>query len=180
MDCKITSIDSSQRRGFTLIEMLMAVGIGSILFTSVALMLFHTSRSYAAMFNYVDLDQHSRNALDRMSQEIRQADRLISGTASQLNFSFNGSTLSYTYDPAAKTLTRTYQNQSQVLLTQCDTLSFSIFQRNPVGGSYDVYPTAQASTTKLVQLNWTCSRNILGKTWNTESVQSAKIVLRKE
>jgi hypothetical protein len=148
--------------------------------TLVALLVFYTAHSFAAMFNYVDLDQYSRNALDRMSMEIRQADRLVSSTTNQLVFSYNGGTLSYTYDPTAQTLTRVFGAQTDVLLTQCRQLLFTIYQRNPIGGSYDVYPTGTATTTKLVQLNWTCSRSILGQAVNTESVQSAKVVLRKE
>jgi len=30
-----------------------------------------------------------------------------------------------------------------------------------------------------VQLSWTCSRKVLGKKSTTESVQSAKVVIRK-
>jgi hypothetical protein len=33
---------------------------------------------------------------------------------------------------------------------------------------------------KLVQVTWVCSRSILGKKVNTESVQSAKVVIRKQ
>jgi len=158
----------------------MASGIGGIVLTALALLVYYTAHSFAAMINYVDLDQYSRNALDRMSMEIRQADRLVSCTTNQLVFSYNGGTLSYTYDPTAQTLTRVFGADSQVLLTQCGKLLFTTYQRNPVGGSYDVYPTGTATTTKLVQLTWTCSRSILGQAANTESVQSAKVVLRKE
>ncbi|MBI4659259.1 MAG: hypothetical protein HY735_10495, partial [Verrucomicrobia bacterium] len=55
-----------------------------------------------------------------------------------------------------------------------------IYQRNPIGGTYDQYPTGAASTCKLVQLRWICSRKILGVAKNTESVQSAKVVIRKQ
>jgi hypothetical protein len=49
-----------------------------------------------------------------------------------------------------------------------------------MNGSYDQYPTASASTCKLVQLDWICSRPIIGTQKNTESVQSAKVVIRKQ
>jgi prepilin-type N-terminal cleavage/methylation domain-containing protein len=180
MDCKITFTKQARPRGFTLVEMMIALAIGSTVLTSLALLVTYTSRSFAAMINYVDLDQRSRNALDRLSMEIRQADRLMSSTTNQLTFSYNGGTLSYTYDRVAKTLTRTFGGESQVLLRECEKMDFSIYQRNPVGGTYDVYPTGTPSTTKLVQITWTCSRSILGQAVNTESVQSAKFVLRKQ
>jgi hypothetical protein len=66
------------------------------------------------------------------------------------------------------------------LLEQCDYLKFSIFQRNPIGGTYDQYPAATPATCKLVQLTWICSRPIVGSGKNTECVQSAKVVIRKE
>ena len=65
-------------------------------------------------------------------------------------------------------------------MTECDYLRFAIFQRNPIGGTYDQYATASATNCKLVQLNWICSRTILGAKVNTESVQSAKIVIRRQ
>jgi hypothetical protein len=67
-----------------------------------------------------------------------------------------------------------------MLLTNCDFLTFQIFQRNPVSASYDVYPTANAASCKLINVSWICSRSILGSRLNTESVQTAKIVIRKQ
>lgn len=180
MDCKITSTKRPRRGAFTLVELLIATGTGAVLLAALAILVFHTARSLAAISNYVDLDQKSRQALDRMVLEIRQADSLTSYSTNALQFAYNGGTLTYTYNSSAKTLTRTYGTRTDTLLKECDTLAFSIYQRNPVGGSYDVYPTASIATAKLVQMTWTCSRKILGQSVNTESVQSAKIVMRKQ
>lgn len=170
----------------TLVELLIAMGVGSILFLAVGTLAFYSARSFAALSNYVELDNYSRNALDQMSREIRQADSLISGTDHQLVFQVanptNGSIyqVTFTYDPATRIMTRTQGAQQTVMLKECDFLKFSIFQRNPIGGTYDQYPTANPATCKLVQMSWICSRNILGKKANTESVQSAKVVIRKQ
>ena len=89
-------------------------------------------------------------------------------------------TLSFIYDPTNKTLLRIKGAQTDVLLTGCDSLTFSIYQRNPVAGSYDQYPTASVATAKLVQVQWLCSRPLYyNALQNTESMQSAKIVIRK-
>ena len=167
----------------TLMELMVATSIGSIVSLGVASLLFYSGRSFAAMANYVDLDHRSRIALDSMSRAIRQANRLTDSTSTSLTFEDSDSgTLSFTYDPAAKTLTRFKDGTPDPtpLLEECDFLEFSIYQRNPVGGTYDQYPTATAGTCKLVQLNWVCSRKIFGVKKNTESVQSAKIVIRKQ
>lgn len=164
-------------------ELMVATAISSVVAVGVAAMMFYSGRSFAAIANYVDLDHRSRMALDIMSREIRQANRLTSYTSTSLTFEdYDGAPLSYTYDPDAKTLTRNKNGtpDSKPLLEECDFLQFSIYQRNPVAGTYDQYPTATASTCKLVQLNWVCSRKIFGVPKNTESVQSAKVVIRKQ
>ena len=57
---------------------MVASGIGVIVFVLAAVIIFFSARSFAAITNYVDLDRLSRNALDVMSTEIRQVDRLVS------------------------------------------------------------------------------------------------------
>ena len=69
----------------------------------------------------------------------------------------------------------------RALLEGCDYLDFQIFQRTAVGGVYDQYPvTADEAAAKIVQISWVCSRSLIGSLINSESVQSAKIVVRKQ
>jgi Tfp pilus assembly protein PilW len=169
----------------TLVELLVATAISGVVLIVVSSLTFYSARSFAALTNYVDLDQRSRNALDTMISDIRQADALSSFTPTRVQF-FGTSpaayTLIYNYDPATKRLTKTLNGVSTVLLTECQALEFKIFQRNGIAGTPDLVP-AQASRpdlVKAVQLTWTCSRDILGKKANTESVQSARVVIRKQ
>ncbi len=160
---------------------MVGTAIASLVLTAVASLSLYSGRSFAALANYADLDSYSRNALDRMTKEIRQTNALKSYSDTQLTFKdFDDADLSFTYDPSARTLTRVKGSVNEVLLEECDFLTFSIYQRNPVNGTYDQYPTAAAATCKLVQLSWICSRTILGARMNTESVQSAKVVIRKQ
>ena len=183
---KITSIKgkrSQRRSGLTLVELLVSVAICSILLVGLAALVFYTGRSYAALANYVDLDATSRNALDTMSREIRQTRQLLTGTTNKLTFEdFDGRPLVYEYIPADRKLVRSKDGvpDAQPLLTECNFLEFLMFQRNPIGGQYNQYPTANAATCKLIQLRWVCSRDLITSRWNTESVQSAKIVIRKQ
>lgn len=161
--------------------MMVAAAIGSMLLVSAGMLASYSARSYAAMTNYVDLDNRSRKALNKLTRDVRQANYLSSYTSQQLVFmDFDNASLTYTYSPSAKTLVRLKNDVSETLLTECDFLQFNIYQRNPVGGSYDQYPTATATNCKVVQVSWVCSRHILGARINTESVQSAKIVIRKQ
>ena len=165
----------------SLVQLLVGTAIASLVLAAVASLSLYSGRTFAALANYVDLDNYSRNALDRMTKEIRQTKSLKSYTTTQLTFKdFDDTDLSYSYDPTGRTLCRVKNGQSEVFLEECDYLTFSIYQRNPVNGTYDQYPTATATTCKLVQLSWICSRTILGAKMNTESVQSAKVVIRKQ
>src|SRR5258708_1285016 len=114
MDCTITSysLKRSRRRGMTLVELQIASAISVILFTAVLALAFYTARSFAAFTNYVDLDASSRNALDVMSTEIRQADLLTAASSTNLTFQTTDAgtgakhTLKYVYTPNRKELTR--------------------------------------------------------------------------
>ena len=180
MDFKVTS--TKRRLGFTLVEMAVGLGVASLVMLALGALSSYTARSMAALANYTDLDQNSRNALDTMSQEIRQTRRLTDGSTNRLVFEdSDGGSLQYFYDRDSKTLRRQKNGAgTKVLLDNCQQLTFSMFQRNPVAGSYDVYPAATPATCKLIQLKWTCSRNLLREGANTESVQSSKIVIRKQ
>jgi Tfp pilus assembly protein PilW len=165
----------------TLLEMLIAMSIGVVVLTSVGAFSLYGGRSFAAIANYLEMETDSRNALDTLTRDIRQATALTAYTSTQLTFQdADGQPLLFTYSPGAQTLTKTKGSQSKVLLTGCDSLSFAIFQRTPIGGTDQAYPASSAATAKLVQVTWLCSRKIIGVTANTESVQTAKIVMRKK
>ena len=144
------------------------------------------------MSNYVDLDAKSRQALDLMSREIRQATQ-VSG------FQMNGSTKWFTVTNATLGTGSTFLWQAStgmlvcqkpgqpdtVYLTGCDTWNFQPYQRSPqTGGNYVFIPATNSagvydlSICKLVNMTWKCSRTILGCKVNTESVQTAQVVLR--
>ncbi len=183
MDFKNTSTRRRQaRQAFTLSEVLVSMAIGGVVMAAVASLTFYTARSFTALANYEDLDRVSRRALDEMTYKIRQADGMTSNTNNTVSFSIWGTnTLSYTYDPQARTLVERLGSESKVLLEECDSFTLDIFSRNAVDGTFDQFPvTSDAAGVKLIRVNWTCSRQILGQKVNTESVQSAKIVIRKQ
>jgi hypothetical protein len=164
--------------GMTLTDVMVATGIAFIVFAAVASLSMYTARSFAAMGNYADLDNASRNALDTMSRDIRQCQSMNAFSPTQLTFTdCDTNTLTFTYDSSARTLTKVDNGLTNVLLYQCDYLNFDISKRNP-SNSFTFYSTTNASEAKLVDVSWRCSRQILGAAVNTESVQTAKIVIR--
>jgi len=166
----------------TLVEMMVSIGVGSIVIAALVSFSVYTARGVVMSMNYVELESQSRNALDRMTQEIRQTLALTGFTSNTLAFKNSDSTsLAYLYDPVARTLVRSNSTGVTTLLTGCDSLGFSIFQRNTISNTFDQFPTTlQSSNCKVVQLNWTCSRTMLGTKLNTEMVQSMKTVIRQE
>jgi Tfp pilus assembly protein PilW len=164
------------------VELMVTTAVGMLALGSVGSLSIYTARSFAAMSNYMELDKKSRNALDRMTQIVREADGVTEFDNHNVELSYRGQALSFTYSPGAKTLTLVDTNGAQrVLLQDCEYLKFDAFQRNSVPGTYDQYPASiDVNDTKLIQVSWICSRSVLGKILNTESVQSAKIVIRKQ
>jgi type II secretory pathway pseudopilin PulG len=182
MDCKITSFSKKRRSAMTIVELLIALSIGSIVLVALGILTVHTSRSFVALSNYMELDRHSRNTLDRMTQIIREADGVMSWLNHEIVLSYHGKPISFTYQPTAKNLVMTHTNGTKnVLLEGCDYLDFQIFQRTSMNGVYDQYPiTADEAVAKIVQISWVCSKSLIGNLINSESVQSAKIVIRKQ
>jgi hypothetical protein len=169
------------RAAMTLVEMLVTAFLSTILFAALALLWVNGARSVLAMTNYTELDRTSKYALDVMSKDVRQAKTMTSYSTNSIAMTTsNGASLvaySYTYNPTAKTLTRTYGGVSKVLLTSCDRLAFSIYQRTPTN-NFAFTKTSVLNEAKLVDVNWKCSRQIRGQSVNTESIQTAKIVMR--
>lgn len=166
--------------GLTLLETMIASGLAAVLVATIMALTSYTARSFAAISNYAALDRASRKALDRLTMMIREADGVTAFTTNRVELSYHGAPLSYRYDSAAKMLTETVAGETTTLLEGCDSFVFGIFQRNTVGGSYDYYPAAlDEAEAKILQVSWVCSRRLLGQLINTESVQSAKIVIRK-
>jgi len=170
---------------FALTEMLVVMGISSILMLALTCFFMLSSRSFVAFFNYVDLDDGNRVAMDILSRDIRQSRRVSEYSNGGKRLVLEDSDLSsivYDYDSTNRTLTRIKGTESRVMLSECDNLRFDLAQRTPIRGTYEFYPPATNSiaNVKVVDVAWVCSRKIFGRKENTESVQTARIVIRKQ
>lgn len=186
MECNITS---SKRRqaGISLVEMLIGTTVSVMFFMALNSFSIFAQRSFGAMGNYAALEQKSSHALDQMSKDIRQTTRLCQYTSNMLVFTNESTSASvkYSYSPYTRALTR-IKNEGQeneetkVLLQECDQLEFGVYQQNPIPTTFtQVAPTNSFGLTKVIQLHWVCSRTIMQAKLNTETVQSAKVVMRR-
>jgi prepilin-type N-terminal cleavage/methylation domain-containing protein len=196
MNCAAAQSSSraTRARGMTLVEVMVAVGLGSMLLASASSLWLFGSRSFVAMGNYSSLDTKSRNALDQMSRDLRQATQVIavqnSGTSKRLAVTnaLTGTGITYSWEATPRTLVCQKTGQpEQVYLTECDRWDFELYQRTPQkNGSYVFFPATNTagiydlSVCKLINMTWKCSRTILGSKVNTESVQTAQVVLRNK
>ena len=179
----LSRISNRRTSGLTLVELLIALALSSLVLIAAGNLTIYAARSFVALGNYNDLDEASQNALDTMSKEIRQTTGLVltgtNGVSQNLLLTnFDGTTTTYKWDSTSRNLVRKKAGHGDItVLPQCDSLIFNISQRCP-SNNFTFYPATGTNTPKLVDVTWTCSRKILQAKVNTESVQTAKIVLR--
>ena len=168
----------ARRSGMTLVEILVASLIASIVLTIIVTLTIFATRSVLAMTNYTDLDQNSRNTLDILTRDIRQAAGLSLFASNRIVLrNPDNSTCEYLYDRGQATLTRIHPTGRTVLLESCDQLTFKVSQRSP-SNDFTFFPATTLTTAKLIDVSWKCSREIKAQKVNTESIQTAKIVMR--
>jgi prepilin-type N-terminal cleavage/methylation domain-containing protein len=180
MDCKIAST-TKRRSGFTLVELLIASGLSSMVMGVVATTSVDIAYALKAIESYNDYEGESQVALDRLSRDIRQSYRVDTGNATSLTLvSTNNTRIVYNYNATAQELARTEGGVTQTLLHNCSEMQFAYYQRNPVTAVYNQFPTGNPLTTKLVEVSWHCVRPQRNITTTSSDFQSAKIVIRKE
>jgi prepilin-type N-terminal cleavage/methylation domain-containing protein len=168
--------------GFTLVEVMVASSLGLVVTAAILSLSYYSTRSFVAINNYLDLNRYDQLALDQITRDIRQA-TAVSAFPSATNITlldYSGQPLQYLFDPNARTLVRVKGGQQTTYLTDCDALTFALFQRTPMSNTFDCYNVAGSTNAKLVELSWTCSRTILGAKVNSETMQSSKIALRRK
>jgi type II secretory pathway component PulJ len=170
---------STGRAAFTLVELMVATALSLVVGAVIATLAYFSSRSFVAMTHYTEMGQLSQLALDKMSKEIRQAYQLTAYSTNSVTLrDVSGNPLRFTYDPVARTLLRVSGGRTNTYLTQCDSLSFRIYQHTMKSNTFDCYDPAYITNTRVIQVNWNCSRQIRGRKATAENVQAAMISLR--
>src|SRR5262245_60512480 len=147
---------AKRAQGMTLAELMVAIAVGSLVLMFMSVVLGDSLRCFAATGNYVSMNIGSCNALDRMTRDIRQAGDLTSLATNRLQFTKFGTTNAlcvYQWDANARQLTewQASTGQTNVLLTDCDNLTFSMYKSS-------FTPAATILEAKTIGVNWKCSR----------------------
>ncbi|HZR17021.1 MAG TPA: prepilin-type N-terminal cleavage/methylation domain-containing protein [Verrucomicrobiae bacterium] len=180
---------AANKRGMTLVELMVATGIFSISGIALATIFLFCIRSFAAMTNYATLDKCNRHAMDIVTAEIRQAQKVLSFSSNSTSTSLTilngaGANVTYAFDSTRQQFTRNDGNTT-VLLTNCNLVAFGLYVRPPASNSFDMYPLNTGvnwqQQVKTIQLTWKTSMNICPTAQiNSEDVQTACIVIRKQ
>lgn len=187
-----SSLPTGAARGFTLVEMLVATAVGVLALAMIMGAFNFSGTNFAAMGNYSDLDRKSRQALDLLSREIRNSSAVISPCTSSVLTLTNATQqakITLTYDANARTLTMAKTGYAtQTLLSQCDQWSYSLYSKAPnlvstnilFYGATNGAGSVDLTVAKLINMKWKCSRTIFGSKRNTETIQTAQLVLRNK
>lgn len=180
-------------RGFTLVEFLVASATFGIATFAVLTMYLFSTRSFAALVNYAELDKINRAAMDTLTREIRQSRQVTDITTNSAGMiktlyliNGDGKSVTYDFDPAGGQLRRCVENANgtddcTTLLSFCKVLQFNVYQRTGKEGTFDQYDPAVGDSVQVVSLTWQASRNIRGSgIANSENIQTARVVIRNQ
>lgn len=185
-------ISKKSRLAYTLVEVLIASSLFGLAGLALGSVYLFSTRTFAALANYSTLDQNNRNAMDRMTREIRECDKIMSvttnaqGNVIQINLiNSDGASVTYAFDSANQNLTRTSNQdspQTRVLVPNCQMLSFTIGQRTPDGTNFDVYPPVNVGDSiQVLNMTWKAWKAIPGSSIGTsEEIQTAHVVIRNQ
>ena len=166
------------RYGWTLVELMVTLAVGAVILAALVPTIAFVSKSFIAVGNYTDLDRASRITLDTLSRDIRNAALLVAYTTNSITLeNQDGTYIRYAWNPSTGHFRRTDDAGTKVLLTDCDALVFNLYQQNPTN-NFEFAAATTINQTKLINVSWRCSRYILGTILNSESVQTAEVVIR--
>jgi len=184
MDSKVTFTKGARRRhasGFALVDAVTSIGLTGIIMVVLVSVTLFSGRSFVCLANYVELDDKNRLAIDNLTRDLRECNKVTYCVTNLLALeASDGFAVYYIHSGSEKTLIRWKAGQQKVLLTGCENLNFRFCKRNTITNTYEQFPAATPQEAKVVDVAWKCSRSILGVTANTEAVQTAKIVIRKQ
>ncbi len=111
---------ASKARGYTLVEIMVAVTLLSMVMASLIATFLVFSKGMAGVGNYGVMSAASRNTLERFSRDVHAATELTTTNSSEFEFAVSdeagGYTYNYTYDATAHRFTRKKYSSGGTLL----------------------------------------------------------------
>lgn len=172
------------RRGFTLVEVMIAASLGTMVLAGVMSTFLMLGRSGANVANYSVMESQARRALEEFSQDVRMANAITWNSASSItltipnNYAPTAGVVTYAYDSSTKKFYRTPRDSTSAS-GQTDLI------RNVVSFSYARYdrinnPAAQDMTTKRIQISMTARTTSNTAVGASNIILSASYILRNK
>lgn len=182
---KETTWPSRCEAAYTYVEMLVASGIATVLIAVILAMYFYGEQCFSLMTSYSELDGKSQNAITVLSEEIRESTQVTraqtnsDGKSLTLTNAIQGTAVNLVWDSTAQTVTITKGTNSSVLLTGCNDWNYTLYDGAPVfnGANVSFGLSSSPSTCRLIEMSWTCSRNLVGK-GHAKGVECVRFGLR--
>ena len=196
MDSTTTTTRSlrNRARGFTLVEVIIAATLGSILMAGVLSSVLMIARSGYLLNNYIDMEREARTALETIAVDARITEKISWHRASETS-PLTGITLTppsgdlkavrYDYNSADGTLVRTEAGKSRVVVSGIQSLTFSAYKYADATGIEMINPASTATAslngvTKMMQISLSSLRSRSTLVDATNNVVSARYVLRNK
>ncbi len=163
-------------RGMTLMEVMISLGLITLFFAAAISAVDFTGRSALGVLNYTQMNAESRSGLELFSRDARMAVDVTAFSQTSITFLLPGAAGSVTYalDSSANTFVRTPTvGNARILMTRVDELEFERF--NLLN-----QPASNHLETKQIQLQSRMERRVLGRFRTTDSVISARFILRNK
>ncbi|MDP3028875.1 MAG: prepilin-type N-terminal cleavage/methylation domain-containing protein [Deltaproteobacteria bacterium] len=100
--------DQNKTRGFSLVELLIAIAISGIVLGAISSLFIMQNKSYSVQEQVAEMQQNARAAMDMMTREIRMAGCdptgsanaiIVTATSNSINFTQDLDGDGHTYDP---------------------------------------------------------------------------------
>ena len=180
----------SGREGFTLVELVVSMGLSAMVFAAILSGFTFLGRSLTRLVNTQDQEAKHRRAFYLFSQDVSSAIQVISGSDRTLTLKLSGSggatpNVSYEFDTVAGTLTRIDNASSTVLLTNLTAFDFNYF--NATGAALALDSSAPTPSkpgvlgVKEIELSFTSAAGSLASGVQTHYTSvSPRLLLRNK
>lgn len=171
----------TQARGHTLVEVMVASALATILLAAIMTMFLFTGRSSVNVGNYSDMETEARVGLERFGRDARQANSLTWLNENSVRLTVNTEDITYAYDSGASTFNRTDAAGTKALITGIR--KFKLIGNMITGEAVDLASMGAkqaSSATKQIQIYVEATRSNPTVTTASNTVLSARFILRNK
>jgi len=174
------------RRGFTLVEVMLATGLSAIILTGVLSSFLFLGRSGANMQAYNDMEAQSRIGLEKFAEDVRQASAITWNSSNSVTMIVNAANITYTFDSGTGILSKQDPSGTTNLITGASyspgmTSCFAAYDITGNTLSLTSANLANANlSTKQLQLSLKLSRTGSTRATTTNNVLSSRYILRNK